>query len=210
MLSILLAHAAAALLAPLLVRWWGRTAFFPLALVPLLSLIWVFGNWNTDQKLHIEWVPGLSMDIDMRFDSLAAIMSLLVLGIGSLILLYCARYFEDDEPRLGLFAAEMVAFSGAMFGLITSDNMLVLYIFWGNHDGVVVPAGRPLCRTRVESARRDAGSARHHRRWSGDAGGHHRPRPGRWVVQPVRRRRERPGRLAARSGDRVDPHRRTE
>ncbi|MBY3793999.1 Na+/H+ antiporter subunit A [Rhodococcus fascians] len=130
MLAILLAHAAAALLAPLLVRWWGRTAFFPLALVPLLSLIWVFGNWNTDQKLHIEWVPGLSMDIDMRFDSLAAIMSLLVLGIGSLILLYCARYFEDDEPRLGLFAAEMVAFSGAMFGLITSDNMLVLYIFW--------------------------------------------------------------------------------
>ncbi|CAB4937469.1 unannotated protein [freshwater metagenome] len=80
----------------------------------------------------------------------------------------------------------------------------------GNHDGVVVPAGRPLRRTRIEQARRDAGSARHHRRWSGDAGGHHRPRPGRWVVQPVRRRRERPGRLAARSGDRVDPHRRTE
>ncbi|MDI6629560.1 MAG: proton-conducting transporter membrane subunit, partial [Rhodococcus sp. (in: high G+C Gram-positive bacteria)] len=130
MLAILLAHAAAALLAPLFVRWWGRNAFFPLALVPLLSLIWVFGNWGTEQKLNIEWVPGLSMNIDMRFDSLAAIMSLLVLGIGALILLYCARYFEDDEPRLGLFAAEMVAFSGAMFGLITSDNMLVLYIFW--------------------------------------------------------------------------------
>nr|WP_179275277.1 Na+/H+ antiporter subunit A [Rhodococcus sp. 06-1059B-a] len=130
MLAILLAHTVAAVFAPLLVRWWGRNAFFPLALVPLVSLVWVFANWNTEQSLNIEWVPGLSMDLDMRFDSLAAIMSLLVLGIGALILVYCARYFEDDEPRLGIFAAEMVAFAGAMFGLITADNMLVLYIFW--------------------------------------------------------------------------------
>ncbi|AYJ52210.1 Na+/H+ antiporter subunit A [Rhodococcus sp. P1Y] len=126
----MIAHTVAAVFAPLLVRWWGRNAFFPLALVPLASLVWVFANWNTEQSLDIEWVPGLSMNFDMRFDSLAAIMSLLVLGIGALILVYCARYFEDDEPRLGIFAAEMVAFSGAMFGLITSDNMLVLYIFW--------------------------------------------------------------------------------
>nr|WP_296778719.1 Na+/H+ antiporter subunit A [Rhodococcus sp. (in: high G+C Gram-positive bacteria)] len=130
MLAILIAHTVAAVIAPLLVRWWGRNAFFPLALVPLASLGWVFAHWNTEQYLNIEWVPGLSMNIAMRFDSLAAIMSLLVLGIGALILVYCARYFENDEPRLGLFAAEMVAFSGAMFGLITSDNMLVLYIFW--------------------------------------------------------------------------------
>ncbi|NIL78240.1 Na+/H+ antiporter subunit A [Rhodococcus sp. B10] len=130
MLAILIAHTVAAVLAPLLVRWWGRNAFFPLALVPLVSLVWVVANWNTEQFLSIEWAPGLSMNVDMRFDSLAAIMSVLVLGIGALILLYCARYFEDDEPRLGIFAAEMVAFSGAMFGLITSDNMLVLYTFW--------------------------------------------------------------------------------
>ncbi|SNS64429.1 Na+/H+ antiporter subunit A [Rhodococcoides kyotonense] len=130
MLAILIAHTVAAVFAPLLVRWWGRNAFFPLALVPLVSLGWVVANWNTEQFLSIEWAPGLSMNVDMRFDSLAAIMSLLVLGIGALILLYCARYFEDDEPRLGIFAAEMVAFSGAMFGLITSDNMLVLYTFW--------------------------------------------------------------------------------
>ncbi|WP_068145080.1 Na+/H+ antiporter subunit A [Rhodococcoides corynebacterioides] len=130
MLWILVAHAAAALCAPLLVRWWGRRAFLALALVPAASLGWVIGNWNTEQRLDIEWVPGLSMDIDMRFDSLAAVMSTLILGIGTLILLYCARYFEDDEPRLGIFAAEMVAFAGVMFALVTSDNMLMLYIFW--------------------------------------------------------------------------------
>ncbi|MBC2588865.1 Na+/H+ antiporter subunit A [Rhodococcus aetherivorans] len=130
MLAILIAHAVAALVAPPLVRVMGRNAFLPLALVPLASLGWVIGNWGTERTLHIAWAPGLSMNIDMRFDSLAAIMSALVLGIGALILLYCARYFTDDEPRLGIFAAEMVAFAGAMFGLVTSDNMLVLYTFW--------------------------------------------------------------------------------
>ncbi|MFC9516191.1 Na+/H+ antiporter subunit A [Nocardiaceae bacterium NPDC056970] len=130
MLVILIAHAIAAVLAPLVVRSIGRNAFFPLALVPLASLGWVIANWGTEQSLSLQWVPGLSMNIDMRFDSLAAIMSVLVLGVGALILVYCARYFKDDEPRLGIFAAEMVAFTGAMFGLVTSDNMLILYTFW--------------------------------------------------------------------------------
>ncbi|MDN5750889.1 MAG: Na+/H+ antiporter subunit A, partial [Pseudonocardia sp.] len=43
---------------------------------------------------------------------------------------YCARYFHDDEPRLGVFAAELTGFAGAMLGLVLSDNMLLLYIFW--------------------------------------------------------------------------------
>ena len=130
MLSILLAHAVAALLAPLVVRRFGRNGFFPLSLVPLVSLGWVIDKWGTVETLHITWAPGLSMDIDLRFDALSAIMAVLVLGVGTLILIYCARYFNDDEPRLGIFAAEMVAFAGAMFGLVTSDNMLLLYMFW--------------------------------------------------------------------------------
>ena len=70
------------------------------------------------------------MNFDLRFDSLAAVMAALVLGIGALVLLYCTRYFEDDEPALGQFAAYLVAFAGAMFGLVTSDNMLLLFVFW--------------------------------------------------------------------------------
>src|ERR1041384_370712 len=73
------------------------------------------------------------MDITLRFDALAAIMSVLVLGIGALVLFYCADYFHHHdgrtEKRLPSFAAELVAFSGAMFGLVASDNMLVLFVF---------------------------------------------------------------------------------
>ena len=125
------------LLAPLLVYRWGRTAFYPLALVPLGSLVWVALHWpgaGQGKTVDVPWVPGLSMDITLRFDALAAIMSLLVLGIGALVLFYCAGYFHHHdghtEKRLPSFAAELVAFSGAMFGLVTSDNMLLLYVFW--------------------------------------------------------------------------------
>jgi multicomponent Na+:H+ antiporter subunit A len=138
MLAILLAHAAAAVLAPLVVVRWGRLAFYPLTLVPLGSLVWVVLNWPNSSRdthsVHIQWVPELSMDITLRFDGLAAITSVLVLGVGALVLFYCADYFRHHdghtEKRLPSFAAELVAFSGAMFGLVVSDNMLVLYIFW--------------------------------------------------------------------------------
>ena len=137
MLGILLAHAIATALAPSLVRWLGRRAFYPLALVPLGSLIWVAAHWpgsGTGQRWDIPWVPELSMNIAFRFDSLAAIMSVLVLGVGALVLFYCADYFHHHdghtEHRLPSFAAELIAFSGAMFGLVISDNTLLLYLFW--------------------------------------------------------------------------------
>jgi multicomponent Na+:H+ antiporter subunit A len=137
MLAILFAHAVATALAPLLVARWGRMAFYPLALVPLGSLVWVAMNWPGHRgptTVNIEWLPELSMNITLRFDALSAIMSVLVLGIGALVLFYCTDYFHHHdghtEKRLPSFAAELVAFSGAMFGLVCSDNMLVLYVFW--------------------------------------------------------------------------------
>lgn len=137
LLAILLAHALATAVAPLLVARVGRLAFYPLALVPFGSLICVLARWpgnGPGVRVDIPWVPELAMDIALRFDALAAIMSVLVLSIGSLVLFYCASYFRHrdghTEPRLPSFAAELVAFSGAMFGLVISDNLLVLYIFW--------------------------------------------------------------------------------
>ncbi|WP_062990250.1 Na+/H+ antiporter subunit A [Nocardia anaemiae] len=130
MLGILLALVTAAFAAPLCVRALGRNGFYVLALVPFGGLGWVIANWDRTQRVRVGWAPSIEMNIELRFDSLAAIMSALVLGIGAVILAYCARYFEDDEPRLPVFAAQLVAFAGAMFGLVTSDNMVLLFVFW--------------------------------------------------------------------------------
>ena len=156
MLAVLIAHALAAVAAPAYIRAFGRNGFLPLALVPAVSLGWVVAHWGRTEEVRIEWVPGLSMNLVLRFDDLAAIMCLLVLGVGALVLVYCARYFTSDEPRLGLFAAEMVAFAGSMFGLVTADDMLLLYVFWeattvlSSRSSATVPnagrAGAPRCR----------------------------------------------------------------
>ena len=131
MLAVLLAHAAAAFVAPPCVRLLGRRGFYALALAPLGSLLWVIAHWNDGQVVRIEWAPSIHLDVDLRLDSLACILSVLVLGIGTLILAYCASYFDDDDrQRLGIFAGYMVGFSGAMFGLVTSDNMVLMFTFW--------------------------------------------------------------------------------
>ena len=62
MLAILFAHAIATAVAPLLVHRWGRMAFYPLALVPLGSLIWVALNWpesGSATTANVEWLPEL-------------------------------------------------------------------------------------------------------------------------------------------------------
>ena len=184
MLAILFAHAVATALAPLLVYRWGRMAFYPLALVPLGSLVWVALNWpgpGRPAAVDVPWVPELSMNITLRFDALAAIMSVLVLGIGALVLFYCADYFHHHdghtEKRLPSFAAELVAFSGAMFGLVRQRQHAGALRVLGAHHRAVVPAGRPLRRTRDQPPRRHPGAAGDHRGRPGDAGRHRRARP---------------------------------
>jgi len=129
-LVLLLAHAGAALLAPVLVRVLGRSGFLLLALVPLTGLLWTLRHAGESLRVDIGWISGIHLDLVLRFDPLAAVLASLVTGIGAVVLVYCARYFADDEPKLGLFAALMVAFAGTMLGLVLSDNMLLLYVFW--------------------------------------------------------------------------------
>ena len=130
MLVLLLAHAAAALLAPALVRLIGRNAFLLLALVPAGALVWTLTNADRTLRVDHPWVPAIHLDLVLRMDPLAATLACLVTGVGALVLVYCSRYFRSDEPKLGLFAGLMVAFAGAMLGLVLSDNMLLLYVFW--------------------------------------------------------------------------------
>ena len=46
MVGLLILHVAAALVAPLLVRWWGRNACYVLALVPASAFGWALAHWK--------------------------------------------------------------------------------------------------------------------------------------------------------------------
>ncbi|HEX6947740.1 MAG TPA: Na+/H+ antiporter subunit A [Acidimicrobiia bacterium] len=135
MLQLLIAHLAAALAAPALVRWLGRRAFLLLAAVPAGAAVWAITATNAvldgrEPTVSISWVPALGLDLVFRVDTLSWLLVLMVGGIGSAVLIYSTRYFSARSSDLGRFAAVFVGFAGAMLGLVTSENLIQLYVFW--------------------------------------------------------------------------------
>ena len=77
----------------------------------------------------VEWVPQIGLDLDLRLDGFALLMGLLVTGIGVLVFTYSIVYFTH-ERAVGRMAGLLVAFAGAMLGLVLSDGLLTLFVFW--------------------------------------------------------------------------------
>lgn len=78
---------------------------------------------------RIAWLPGLGLDANFMLDGLALLFAGLILGIGLLIILY-ARFYLDRSDPMGEFYAYLMLFQGAMLGIVLSDNILLLLIFW--------------------------------------------------------------------------------
>ena len=135
MTTVLIAHFITAAVAPLLVRLWGRNGFYALAIVPGLSTVWALFQLPTvlnggSLSESVEWAPQFSLRLGLYMDPLGLIMTLIAAGVGTLILVYCARYFSDSEPGLPRFAGVFVAFAGAMLGLVLADDLIQLFIYW--------------------------------------------------------------------------------
>ena len=56
------------------------------------------------RSTQLQWVPALSLSIDLRLDALAMMMTLVIAGIGTLVLLYSARYFPAGDEGLGRYS----------------------------------------------------------------------------------------------------------
>ncbi|VEH06206.1 Na+/H+ antiporter subunit A [Corynebacterium kutscheri] len=137
MLLLLFALAGASVLAPFLIKVLHRPAFGILALVPAAGFIWILKLFNQGTfsgggalVAHYGWMSSAHLDLTFQLDSLSALFSLIILGIGSLVMIYCWGYFDSTPKRLRTFAGQMMAFAMAMFGLVISDNFLIMYVFW--------------------------------------------------------------------------------
>ena len=78
---------------------------------------------------HWAWVSSLGLDISFRLDGLSLMFAGLILFIGLCIVLYAAYYLApaDSAPK---FYSLMMLFMSAMLGIVLSDNLLVLVVFW--------------------------------------------------------------------------------
>jgi multicomponent K+:H+ antiporter subunit A len=78
---------------------------------------------------HTPWMPALGLNANFRLDGLALMFGLMITGVGLLVILYAAYYLGPEE-RAGKFFGLLMFFMAAMLGIVLSDNLLLLVVFW--------------------------------------------------------------------------------
>ncbi|MDQ0133260.1 multicomponent Na+:H+ antiporter subunit A [Neorhizobium galegae] len=124
----------ASVLAPFLTRRLGDRAAWVLALAPALA----FAHFCTFLPEiaagevvtgGYAWAPSFNLSFSWFLDGLSLTFALLITGIGTLIVLYSGGYMKGHEGQ-GRFMAFILAFMGAMLGLVVSDSFLMLFVYW--------------------------------------------------------------------------------
>ncbi|QGK72418.1 DUF4040 domain-containing protein [Allosaccharopolyspora coralli] len=135
MLALVALHLLGAILLPTVAVRNTRAAFLVAAVLPAVGFGWivmrlpaVLGGQPIDETLA--WAPRLGLEFSFRLDPLAVVMGLLVTGIGALVLVYSAYYFGRGSGDARRSAPLLLAFAGAMLGLVLVDDLIALYVFW--------------------------------------------------------------------------------
>jgi multicomponent Na+:H+ antiporter subunit A len=76
-----------------------------------------------------EWAPALNLSLAFRFDGLSTLFAILITAVGTLVFVYAAGYLER-HPHNGRFTVTLLAFMASMLGLVLSDNVIALFVFW--------------------------------------------------------------------------------
>lgn len=79
---------------------------------------------------EIQWIPSLGIAFTSYIDGLSLLFTLLITGIGSLVVLYSIFYLDRHKEDLGSFYVYLLLFMTAMLGVVQSDNTMTLYLFW--------------------------------------------------------------------------------
>src|SRR3546814_8313805 len=80
-------------------------------------------------RLVIPWLPSLGLDLTLRLNGFSWLFSVLILGIGGLVVLYARYYMSSDDP-VSRFFAFLMAFMGSMLGMVLSGNLIPIAFFW--------------------------------------------------------------------------------
>ncbi|KYG33401.1 Na+/H+ antiporter subunit A [Alkalihalobacillus trypoxylicola] len=125
-----------AIIVPILFKYTKRihTGWFVLILPIVLfafflQYLTVTSNGNVVQET-VSWVPSLGVNFTVYIDGLSLLFLLLISGIGSLVVLYSIFYLSKNKEKLNNFYVYLLMFMGAMLGVVISDNLIVIYVFW--------------------------------------------------------------------------------
>jgi len=78
---------------------------------------------------QINWVPSLAVNFNFNLDGLSLLFALLITGIGACIFFYGRAYLKG-HAYFDRFFGYLMLFMSAMLGVVLSDNILLLFVFW--------------------------------------------------------------------------------
>ena len=133
MLAVLSVIVITACLAPTLTHRWRLPRAY-LALVPAACFVYALSWWpevaSGSAVLQTwAWMPSIGLSLSFFIDGLSLLFILLITGIGTFILLYASSYLKGHADE-GRFFFWLLLFMAAMLGLVSSDNLLALFVFW--------------------------------------------------------------------------------
>ena len=119
---------------PLMVRYLGRFTGYPLALVFLASAGLLLLDAPEVMRGETivqswQWVSAFDVQFTLRLNGLALLFSVLVLGVGALVLSYAPQYL-DPSYEVGRLYTVFTLFGAAMLGVVLSGDLILLLIFW--------------------------------------------------------------------------------
>ncbi|WP_292771241.1 proton-conducting transporter membrane subunit, partial [Methylophaga sp. UBA5113] len=134
MLFAVLSGFILALFTPFLQRIAGNKTGWLLAILPL-SLTVYFASFipSLGQGEVIyqqwQWLPGMDINLSFMLDGLSLLFTLLISFIGIFIFIYAGSYLKGHQS-IARFFVIMLAFMASMLGLVLSDNLISLFVFW--------------------------------------------------------------------------------
>ncbi|HTM77623.1 MAG TPA: monovalent cation/H+ antiporter subunit A, partial [Devosia sp.] len=102
-----------------------------IALIGFVIAIALYPQIADGQVLRhdIAWLPTLGLNVVLRLNGLSWLFTVMVTGIGFLVVLY-ARYYMSPKDPVPRFFSFFLAFMGAMLGIVLSGNLIQLVMFW--------------------------------------------------------------------------------
>ena len=80
-------------------------------------------------RSEIGWIPDYGLTLSFRMDGFAWMFAGLISAFGFLVVLYARYYMSSDDP-VPRFFSFLLAFMGAMLGVVLSGNLIQLVLFW--------------------------------------------------------------------------------
>jgi multicomponent Na+:H+ antiporter subunit A len=125
-----IASASAPLIYKPLKNYFGWiAASFPIFMfISFLSKYHQVANGNVIRE-SVLWIPSLGINFTFLLDGLSLTFVLIITLIGAVVFLYAGAYMKEYE-HTDRFYLYIGIFMTSMIGLVTSDNMITLFMFW--------------------------------------------------------------------------------